>query len=85
MRIIYKCRLCGKTFSDTVCPERTARFVAENLCVSECVSIHGMNVMRHGIHVCEEGNPDRLGFADFIGAKKEGHDEEGVYVEQESV
>lgn len=67
MRVIYKCRLCGKKYSDTICPEKTALFIAENLCVSEEVTIHGASVKRYDTHICEQGSPDMIGFADFIG------------------
>ena len=35
MKIIYKCRLCGEIYSDTICPENTAYFIGENLYASE--------------------------------------------------
>lgn len=70
MKILYKCRLCGKTYSDTTCPDNTAHFIAENLCVSEEVTIHGARIKRHDTHICEQGKPE-TGFADFIGITPE--------------
>lgn len=71
MKILYKCRLCGVIYSDTSCPENTAHFIVENLCVSDEVTIHGMRVKRYDTHICEQGNPNKLGYADFIGAISE--------------
>lgn len=70
LHILYKCRLCGEVYSDTSCPKDTAHFVAENLCVSEEVTIHSIRVKRYDTHICEQGKPDKLGFADFIGIEK---------------
>lgn len=70
LKILYKCRLCGKTYHVSTCPKDTAYFIAENLCVSDSVTIHGMTVSRFSNHICVEGKPD-TGFADFIGVVNE--------------
>ena len=67
MRIFYKCRACGKTFSDTTCSLDMAHFVVNNLCTSEYVNVHGSIISRHTSHICNEGSTDMIGFADFLG------------------
>lgn len=71
MRVMYRCRLCGKEYSNATCPESTAHFIAENLCVSEEVTIHGARVKRYDTHICRQGNTSVLGFADFIGIESD--------------
>ena len=75
MKILYKCRLCGKIYSDTKCLENTAHFIGENLCVSEEVTIYGARVKRYDLHICEQGKTKR-GFADFVGIVEESEVEE---------
>lgn len=83
MRVMYRCRLCGKEYSDTNCPASTAHFIAENLCVSEEVTIHGARVKRYDTHICRQGNTSVLGFADFIGIESDQRIEKaGDYADQ---
>ena len=74
MKLLYKCRLCGKMYSDTRCPDSTGHFIIENLCVSEEITIHGMRVKRYDTHICEMGKPT-MGFSDFIGVEEESEDD----------
>ena len=67
MRIFYKCRACGKTFSDTTCSLDMAHFVVNNLRTSEYVNVYGSIISRHASHICNEGSTDTIGFADFLG------------------
>jgi len=67
MRIVYKCRLCGKEYSNTSCGEDTALFVLDNLCLTDRVSLHGTNLSRYDVHICENGKIKKFGFADLLG------------------
>lgn len=69
-RAIYKCRLCGEEFADSLIDEEE---------VSRCVhafwkgkyryhSITGRNdILKEIFHFCDD---DSYGFADFLGFKK---------------
>ncbi len=86
MKIMYRCRLCGKEYSDTNCSARTAQFITENLCVSEEVTIYGARVKRYDMHICRQGDTSVLGFADFIGIESDQRIEKtGDYADQQTL
>lgn len=59
---IYKCRMCGETFTETNLDEIELKYV-----------FHKMSDVCFGFkntrHVCKDGS---IGYADFVGFKKEG-------------
>ena len=65
MRVYYKCRLCGKIYSDQTIPKnRSLPAMAQHVLSEKSET----QVIRYGIHHCDHGE---MGFADFIGMKEE--------------
>lgn len=69
-RAIYKCRLCGKEFSDSLINEKEVKKCAEAFWKGKSIyrSISGRNdIPKEKFHLCEN---DSMGLADFQGFRK---------------
>lgn len=69
-RAIYKCRLCGEEYADSLISEYEAEKCFEKFEKGKSIyrSISGRNdIPKVKVHICKD---DSLGFADFIGMRK---------------
>lgn len=69
-RAIYKCRMCGEEYADSLISEYEAEKCFEKLEKGRSVyhSISGRNdIPKVKVHIC---NDDFLGLSDFIGMRK---------------
>lgn len=63
-RAVFKCRLCGETYTTCTCSEILARRTAQNACDGIFDELHGLAPQMNEIHNCSNGN---IGIADFQG------------------
>jgi len=68
---LFKCRLCGETFTTAIAGGRKAAERAALFASMEKVSEPQAPTL-HDIHICENGG---IGIADFLGFKKGADDE----------
>lgn len=69
-RAIYKCRMCGAEYADSLISEYEAEKCFEKFEKGKSIyrSISGRNdIPKVKVHICKDGS---LGFADFIGMRK---------------
>lgn len=69
-RAIYKCRLCGEEYADSLISEYEAEKCFEKFEKGKSIyrSISGRNdIPKVKVHICKD---DSFGFSDFIGMRK---------------
>lgn len=69
-RAIYKCRMCGEEYSDSLISEYESEKCFEKFEKGKSIyhSISGRNdIPKVKVHICKD---DSLGFSDFIGFRK---------------
>lgn len=69
-RAIYRCRMCGEEYADSLISEYEAEKCFEKLEKGKSIyrSISGRNdIPKVKVHICKYGS---LGFSDFIGMRR---------------
>lgn len=72
-RAIYKCRLCGEEYADSLISEHEAEKCFEKFEKGKSIyrSISGRNdIPKVKVHICNDGKDGSFGLSDFIGMRK---------------